>query len=69
MKDFNRLIKVKEKLPNYSSLCVFLNWARQPATMVAKTAFIVAGGGQYHTNKLIKSIRLMLQLGVSLNRP
>jgi hypothetical protein len=37
--------------------------------MVAKTASIVAGGGQYHTNRLIKLKRIKLQLSISFNGP
>jgi hypothetical protein len=37
--------------------------------MVAKTASIFAGGGQYHMNRLIKPLRLILQPGISLNEP
>ncbi len=70
MKDFNRFIKVKEKLANlYLPLCI-INWACPPATMVAETSSIVAGGNQYHTNRLIKPIiSLIVQLDVSFNRP
>jgi hypothetical protein len=32
--------------------------------MVAKTASIVTGGGQYYTNRLTKHLRLILQIGV-----
>jgi hypothetical protein len=37
--------------------------------MVAEMASIIADGGQYHTNRLIEPIRLLLQLGVSFNGP
>jgi hypothetical protein len=56
-------------ITKFTSLCVFLNWAGPLATIVAKTASIVAGGGQYNTNRLTKNIRLILQIGISFNGP